>query len=1212
MKKSILLSLLIAVFASSALLASPRVTQYPKTLVPYATPVSTSVTINWDDGTGSPYPATETAKIIYGVSPQNYYGTIPQSSSGSATFTPNTSGMTGGVYYCRISDNYSNETSPEFVLYIQGSTSVQMTSPANAAALDTLAPQFNWDPVAGTPFYTILVFDTQATINFSSGYLSITANVIWGATTDQQSITYGTPDPSGYFSKLDPPPLMQGSTYSWIVLNNYDGTPAMMANNVGGTRMFTVNPVAACTAATLTAPLNNVTITAQPIPVPITLNWTAGTGVNNYKIVLMKNLTGDTQGAFGSGTVLLWSGYTPGTQIDIPINIAMNDGWYQWYVIALDSAGRGMKSAVWDFHYVPNPGDIPVEIQINEKTSNPTGVTSVPNVVVFIGTTGGGDVNIYPMIASDTGGFYLDMQAADYEFSLKKTGFVNATFSAQVTGPSSVTFVAAPFIMERCKFAIRGVVKDDHGNTVGGAKVTASLSGDSYVVNTIGDGSFVVYVGNSGGWNVNVTMAGYQQANVNAPVPSGTLAVTEYVLPAAVIITKNVSTVSGKVTNNSGQGIFDAQVVVNESGNPSNAYPVDTDSSGNYLVNLPNGVWVVNVTKAGFVSPPTAGVTTSGMTAYVCDFTMQARADTISGRVIDNNNNAMQGVTVTAVSAGNPTVLAITDVSGNYTLSVGTWSYNVNAVLSGWQYFGASTQIVVSFASPGLTSVNNNFTLFNTGIQANASALISVLAGVTAVPGASVTLTGNQAATLGFLGSGITDAQGSITITALAAGQYALTVVKTGYNTFYNGAVSLFNSTITPVTASMSVNASTGTIAGTTGVGSSTIQIYDQANPGTALYTLTTDGTGGYTSASISYGNYIVNAYKSGYSSSPQQLYAALAGAASTGNNFTLTAASGGGILIMAPSVPIYNENIGGPYQFTAAYIDGLGNNVYAVFAWSVAPAAGGVISATGVFTPTSDYIGPITINAAALNTIGYSTVPVYQKINPSYAAVTVKDYAGLILSIPANAASASNSIDRFTMAKTDVDRSRSNTTTKRVVGKVYNLTSGFAFNSNLTLTLPITAGQGIGTEKIGLWDGPNNTWDDIGGTVTGGAVYTTITHFSEYTVLAALGSIGLAYNENTPNPFSPDKGPILIKYVTDSKVASSVKTTIKVFNMAGKFIRTILDKALRPVGIPYTDSWDGKDERGRVCLNGRYFLQIEVEDSSGKKQKIYSIALVK
>jgi len=111
---------------------------------------------------------------------------------------------------------------------------------------------------------------------------------------------------------------------------------------------------------------------------------------------------------------------------------------------------------------------------------------------------------------------------------------------------------------------------------------------------------------------------------------------------------------------------------------------------------------------------------------------------------------------------------------------------------------------------------------------------------------------------------------------------------------------------------------------------------------------------------------------------------------------------------------------------------------------------------------------------------------------------------------------------------------------------------------------------------------------------------------------VAPLQAIGFLYHENTPNPFSPDSGPIQIKYVIDSQTAASVKTTIKIYNMAGKLIRAKVDGELRQVGILCTDSWNGKDNRGRECLNGRYILQIVVEDNLGKKKIIDSIALVK
>jgi flagellar hook assembly protein FlgD len=117
---------------------------------------------------------------------------------------------------------------------------------------------------------------------------------------------------------------------------------------------------------------------------------------------------------------------------------------------------------------------------------------------------------------------------------------------------------------------------------------------------------------------------------------------------------------------------------------------------------------------------------------------------------------------------------------------------------------------------------------------------------------------------------------------------------------------------------------------------------------------------------------------------------------------------------------------------------------------------------------------------------------------------------------------------------------------------------------------------------------------------------------FAAATVMGSSGSIGVTYCKLTPNPFSPDKGPISINYTTDSKSASSIKTSIKIYSMAGKLIRTILDKGLRTTGTVNIEAWDGRDSYGKLCLNGRYLLEIEIEDTTGKKHYVYSIALVK
>ena len=1193
MKKILIVLLLISGFSALSFSAvPPRMISAPKTLVNSTDTIS----VAWD-ANGSPYPGT--AEIEFGTTPLNYTNTIAQTGPGIATFQPASSGMNNGVFYCKVMDTTTLQTSFEFPIYVAGSNAVQMTAPINGSAVGTLLPQFQWSPVAGTPYYTVLVFDTNATINIQNNNVSITANVIWGATTNQTSITYGTPDPSHYYDMLTAPPLMQGLTYSWLVLNNYDSSPATVSSTFAGTNMFTVTPPSACGAFTLLAPANDVTVTAVPA-----LSWNASTGANNYEVVLMKDLSGDAQGAFGSATVPLWTGFTNQTSIVIPANIAMDSSWYHWYVIALDNTGKGLKSDQRDFDYMPAVADTSVNIIIDENTVNPAGTTTVPNAVVYISTQAGGAVNVYPLISDNNGGFFVNMQQGSYNFTIKKQGFQTGVFP-QVVGAATVN---STFTLTRCAYVINGVVKDDSNNTVALAHIQAAASGTLYETDAAADGTFSLYVPATGPWTVQAFKTGYTPVAISLPGQDPTTATT-----ATVNITKNLNTLSGKVTNTSGQGISGAVVSIYLNGNPSTAYTVNTNSTGNYTINLGDGTWNTSVSCPGFVAPPPSSAALAGGTAGVINFTMAPSANIISGKVTDNNSNAMQGVLVSAAS-GTITVQALTDNLGNYSLNCGIGTFNVNASESGWQYHAPSTQISgIAFAAGGNLSANNNFILEAAAQPANASALVSVTSGAAGISGATAALTGNQPATLGFTSSGITDAAGSVTLSALAAGQYALTVMKPGYNTFTNNAVTLVNNTTTTVAAALTAAANGGTISGNAAAAGATVRIFDQANPSTQIGGDVTTAADGSYSAPVPAGNFIVTAFKSGYSSSPSQQYASISSGGSATENFTLTQASGGGIVVTAPSMTVYNQGIGSPYQFNASYIDGGGNNVYAVFTWNVTPSNAGTISAAGIFTPTADFIGPVTVFAQALGLKGFAAVSVYQKLNPSYGHTVVKDYNGLVLDIPAGAASPSNSVDGFTVNESALSRARSSTLQYMAVAQDYSFTDGFAFIADAAMTLPITAGQGTGKEVLGLWDKANNTWDAVAGSVsTGGKVTAQVAHFSEYTVLSALQPVGVSFSSIAPNPFSPNKGPVSIQYICQSQNASSVKATLKIFNMAGKLIRTVVDGDLMPIGILNTATWDGKDDRGRMCLNGRYLLQIELDDAVSKKQSIYSIALVR
>lgn len=71
---------------------------------------------------------------------------------------------------------------------------------------------------------------------------------------------------------------------------------------------------------------------------------------------------------------------------------------------------------------------------------------------------------------------------------------------------------------------------------------------------------------------------------------------------------------------------------------------------------------------------------------------------------------------------------------------------------------------------------------------------------------------------------------------------------------------------------------------------------------------------------------------------------------------------------------------------------------------------------------------------------------------------------------------------------------------------------------------------------------------------------------------------------QNYPSPFNP---------ITNVKfsISSSTNTTIKIFNVLGKEIKTLLDEYL-PAG-EHIVQWEGKDDKGNILPGGVYFIQM-------------------
>lgn len=88
--------------------------------------------------------------------------------------------------------------------------------------------------------------------------------------------------------------------------------------------------------------------------------------------------------------------------------------------------------------------------------------------------------------------------------------------------------------------------------------------------------------------------------------------------------------------------------------------------------------------------------------------------------------------------------------------------------------------------------------------------------------------------------------------------------------------------------------------------------------------------------------------------------------------------------------------------------------------------------------------------------------------------------------------------------------------------------------------------------------------------------------------------------HQNYPNPFNPET---TIRF----DVARSGRVNIKVYNMLGQEVATIVDKYYE-TGKNYETKWNGKDRFGREAASGMYIYRME----SGKISKVKKMLLVK
>ncbi|MFQ6002928.1 MAG: FlgD immunoglobulin-like domain containing protein, partial [Candidatus Zixiibacteriota bacterium] len=69
------------------------------------------------------------------------------------------------------------------------------------------------------------------------------------------------------------------------------------------------------------------------------------------------------------------------------------------------------------------------------------------------------------------------------------------------------------------------------------------------------------------------------------------------------------------------------------------------------------------------------------------------------------------------------------------------------------------------------------------------------------------------------------------------------------------------------------------------------------------------------------------------------------------------------------------------------------------------------------------------------------------------------------------------------------------------------------------------------------------------------------------------------------------------------SSVDSPIHTTLRIYNVLGKLVRTLVDEPKEPG--TYKVTWDGKDDQGNDVASGIYFYRIKAGDFSTVKKMV-------
>ena len=279
-------------------------------------------------------------------------------------------------------------------------------------------------------------------------------------------------------------------------------------------------------------------------------------------------------------------------------------------------------------------------------------------------------------------------------------------------------------------------------------------------------------------------------------------------------------------------------------------------------------------------------------------------------------------------------------------------------------------------------------------------------------------------------------------------------------------------------------------------------------------------------------------------------------------------------------------------------------------------------------FNPNSNYVGKMIITARATDLVHNITVKsekevnVYKLITPTTPADTIITESECRILIP-NAMIATGSAQIYSSI-IEVAPNQAVGINNEVVTTVTKITAGgnAHFNTMPGLRYVLNGENAVNDLSIAYWDTNYQRWINLTSTKSSVLTVLHIPSWSQYAVVAPSKPLGLYNLKLLPNPFTPNdvigshKG-LQIFFDLSSTTSRYPLVTCKVYNLNGTLIRTICEdspmlKGNYAIGASNSLYWDGRTNNGTLARNGRYLVQLIVEDAKDKKETLKPVVLIK